>query len=296
MIFAQLDELFFQVRETVSGLRHARALGIATVASTATSLFVLGAFILLFEKATFLIDQLRGQYKLVLYLNSESDETGRYELETRLGADRDVQNYVFISRSDALESLLSDLGEKGWVLKTLETNPLPDAYEVELTAQARAKEFADRARHYPSVERISAGEEWVDRLQRFVWACRYVGLVLIVILGFASLLSIANTIWLTVYARRDEIHIMKQVGATNWFIRTPLILEGVLASLVGATLAVTVLWIGYSHVASQLGPQTADFLSLNPWSDCVRILPRLLFMGSLLGAVGSLISLRRIES
>lgn len=290
-----LDDLSFHLREAFIGLRQAKTLALATVASIGVSLFVLGAFLVFFNKAETALAKLKGQYKLVIYVKDTAGEEEVADLKGRLGSDAAVAGFTYITKDEALQTMLEELGEKAWVLKTLETNPLPDAVEVTLQEDVPAGEFVKRCELYPAVSRISSGQEWVDGLQRFVTMCRFLGLVVIMVLGSAALLIVANTIWLTIYARRDEISIMQLVGATNWYIRAPFLVEGVLAGLGGALAASLALFFSYQFLVGQVGDVAPRIISFSPFLELQRVVAQLMILGTLLGLLGSLLSLRRIR-
>jgi cell division transport system permease protein len=258
-----LSALSFHVREAIRSLRHAKLMAAATITSIALSLAVLGSFLLFLKNAGVFLGRLHDQYKLIVYLKDGADTDSIGQLKRRFEADTAIESVHYVSREDALKQVLDEL------VKRLEQ---------------------DRA-----VGRVSSGQDWVASVLRFVSITRWLGAVLVVVLGLSSLLIVGNTIWLTVYARRDEISIMRLVGATNWFIRTPFLIEGLLTGILGAMLAFLTLVIGYRVLLGQMHGLAPGLTGFVGWPELRRLGGQLIAMGGLLGFMGSLVSLRRLS-
>lgn len=287
-------KLSFQFREAISGVRRTGAMNVATVTTVALSLFILGSFLLFLRNLNLQLDSLKTQYQIVLYLAPDMKRGDVELLLERLQNDEAVKKVRFVSKEEALETMAKELGREGSFLPDLTTNPIPDSIEVHIVASADFDAFRKRVTALPGVTDGKAGQEWVGRLLSMVDLTRMVGLIMVLVLGTASLLIIANTIKLTVYARREEIAIMKIVGATNWFIRTPFLIEGCLQGFVGAAVSLLVLLSSY-HVLAERIVEIAPFLTLvSDVGVLTKLSSQILLMGMLLGLLGSLISLRRI--
>lgn len=291
---ADTHGLAFQLREALDGIRRTSVMNVATVTTVALSLAILGGFLLGLRNLNQALDGLQSAYELTVFLRPETDEATRQLLLKNLTLDRDVASVTFVSKQEALAQLERDLQAAGQAVPRLERNPLPDAYRVLIKEGTDFPEFRARLASLPGVDEISSGQEWVAKALALVELARAVGLVLVLVLGGASLLIISNTISLTVHSRRDEIEIMQLVGATDWFIRVPFLIEGLIQGITGAVAAVVLLFLGYSFLVGKIH-QIAPFLPLITASgELVRLAIQLVLMGMILGLLGALLSLRKI--
>lgn len=288
------ETFMFQLSEALGGLRRARLMAAVTVTTVAVALSVLGGFLVLLRVTDHYLGRLRSSLKLVVYARPSADAATITGLRRTLDTDGAVAALTFIAKEDALKQVFEELGEKAWVLRSLDQNPLVDAFEVELAEGAEVPEFVRRCQGTPGVDRVSQGQEWVDRLLRMVSVVRVVGLGIVLALGLATLAIVASTIWLTVYARRDEISVQKLVGATNWFIRFPFLMEGLLTGLAGALLASVVVIVGYRFVLVRADVLVGGLAPPITWPELRHVTLQLHLMGAILGLLGSLLSLRRI--
>jgi cell division transport system permease protein len=196
----------------------------------------------------------------------------------------------------AMRRLRASLGEQGKVLDGLPDDTLPPSVEVRVPGltQARALALAARLRDVPGAAAVDDGAAWVARLEELVVSGRQIGLALLVILGAATAILVSNTLKLAVYARRDEIEIMKLVGATDLYVGTPILLEGAIQGLAGGGLALLTLaavnWVLLDRLRAAL--PLAWHLSHGDVLPA-RLVLTLLGAGVLLGTVASAIALRR---
>jgi cell division transport system permease protein len=234
-----------------------------------------------------------GEVHVSVYLAPGADlGKARAEAE-RIAAGHEVQA---VPGDVALARLARSLGEDAHLLDGVGPDALPDAVEVRMpgVSLAAAKALAARLREVPGAEDVDFGNAWLGRLERFVARARLAGLVLLAVLAFATAALVSNTLRLAVFARRDEIEIMKLVGATDGFVGAPFLIEGVVQGLVGATLAVAVLLALHAAVAPRLaaavrlagGLRLADTL---PWP----LLAGLVAGGAAVGLAGSALSVLR---
>ncbi len=289
-----LKRLAFHIREALEGIRHAGWMNLATVTTVALSLFILGIFLLTIRNLNMMLDRLRSQYQLVLFLKKDLEPGLVAVLVEKLQDDPDVLEARLVDKEAALRELEKELAASHTALPKLEGNPLPDAVEVTLREGTDFDAFMRRCASMAGVETLSSGQQWVGRLLEIVDLVRVSGLVMILILGTSTLLIIANTIKLTVYARRNEINIMQLVGATNWFIRIPFLIEGLLQGLAGAILAVVMLMLFYGFLVERIHEMAPYIPIVDATYELTKLSFQLILMGLVLGLLGSLLSLRRI--
>jgi cell division transport system permease protein len=208
-----------------------------------------------------------------------------------LRTDERIKDYQFVSRAEALERMRKRYPE---LTANLPTNPLPASYEITPRRAEEVKELsaAIRAEKFAGVERVKDGQQTSKRILQVARVIEMVFLVAVIVLLAASVLLIANTIRLSIFSRRREIEVMKLVGATNWFVRGPFMVEGLLCGLVGALAAVALLLVGKEvALPSILGHiDSSDDVRALGFSLIALIL---LGVGLVVGALGSGLTLRR---
>jgi cell division transport system permease protein len=202
-----------------------------------------------------------------------------------------IKDYKFISRSEALQRMQKRYPE---LTRDLPENPLPASYEITPRRAEEVKELSASVRQqkFAGVERVKDGQQTSKRILQVARVIEVVFLVAVLVLLIASVLLIANTIRLSIFARRREIEVMKLVGATNWFVRGPFMVEGLLCGLVGALAAVVLLLLGKElALPAILGHiDTSNDVRALGFSVTALIL---LGVGLLVGALGSSFTLRR---
>jgi cell division transport system permease protein len=245
-----------------------------------------------------LLTRFGGEVELTVYLtesaSAEQEDALQAEVERESGGA--VRR---VSAAEALQRLRSELGESGSVLDGLPENPLPRSLEVRppsgLPDAARLRRLADRWSKLPGVTGVDYGREWIDRLaalDRVV--SRGAGAVLALVL-LAAVVVVAATLQLAAYARRDEIEIQKLVGATDFFVRVPFVLEGAFQGLLSAALAVGGLYLG-QRLLGPLVHDSLSFLVADPLLPALVDLRRVLEVtgsGLALGVLGSSIAVGR---
>jgi cell division transport system permease protein len=262
----------------------------ASISAIAISLFILGTFYLLVLNVNKLADDVEGQVEIRVYL----DVGLRPEQVDAIGFDIGTMPEVTeVNFGEEYRDILE--GFEG------DENPLPDSYSVKVADPQQVAEVADRIKKMYAgqdpqpILNVQYGEGTVQMLFSITNAVRFIGLVIVVGLGFTAMFLISNTIKMTIVARRREIAIMKMVGATNSFIRWPFFVEGVLLGAVGSAIPVAVLLYGYSWLYEQTQMELGLMLiRLLRWEEIAPMLTTLLFgIGMFIGVFGSVLSVRK---
>jgi cell division transport system permease protein len=283
----------FYVGEAVRSLRANLATTLAATVTVLIVMFFLGVFVALGSYLYAKVDQVRGETKVSVYLKDDALNRQVGNLEVRLRQNPDVKNVVYLSKAAALAKMKKQLGKDNNVFKQLPVNPLPASLEVHLHDPNQAKAVAATVRGRPSVDSVNYGGKTADRVLRVGATIEAVVGGLILVLAIAAVLLIANTIRLSIHSRRREIEVMKLVGATNWFVRMPFIIEGMLCGLVGAAVAIVLLYASYVGLLREW-IQGSDLSSSQVQAISFWLLGALLIVaGTGLGAVGSGLTLRR---
>lgn len=282
------------IKEALYSLKRNGLMSFASVTTVALSLLILGLFLVMVLNLNNMASALESQVQISVYLQDGLSDFEMREVGTRITKLPGVVQVNFISKEDAMKRFKERLGEQQSLLNALgDVNPLPNAFEVKVDRTDRVKTVAQAVMQLKGVENAKYGQEVIEQLFALTKMVRIFGLVIIVFLALAALFIISNTIRITVFARRKEIGIMKYVGATDWFIRWPFLLEGMMLGFGGALLAVLFLNETYGVLIHQVYESLA-FLPLIPqYPFITNISVVLLVTGTVIGALGSTISLRR---
>lgn len=284
---------FYFLKQAIVNLGRNALMSMASIGILTVSLLILGGFILSAASINQLIGGLESQLEVMVFLKDSVSADEIKAMQADLQKLPDISEVNFVSKDKAFKRLKEQMGNKGAVLEEITGNPLPNAFEVKAKVPEKVGALADMLVKQPQVEEVKYGKEVVKKLFAFTRVVRIIGAFVMLILSLATVYIIVNTIRLTVFNRRREVQIMKLVGATNWFVRWPFMLEGVLLGFIGALIAVVILHYSYIIIISKLQSQlpflplggvNADILGLSYW---------LFLIGIILGSVGSIISLRK---
>jgi cell division transport system permease protein len=290
----RLNTFIYYFREAFHSILRNSWLSLASIGVVAVSLLILGSSLLLVLNANNIADNLESSVEISVFLKDETTPEEVEELEDTLGALPGVAELKFVSKQEALEEMQDNFGEQRDVLAGLEEkNPLPDTFRVKTQTVEQVVPLAREMAAYPQVDQVRYGQGVVEKLLELSRWVRTAGLVTMVLLAIAAIFLIATTIRLSVFARRKEIGIMKFLGATNWFVRFPFLLEGMFLGLAGALLAVGAVYYGYLSLIRSIQISLPFMQLVTDRSLLMPMLEGLLVLGLAFGAVGSLISLRK---
>lgn len=285
---------YFFVQSFVSMVRNAW-MSFASIGTVAASLIILGAFLLLALNVDYIASDVESQVEVTAYLNDDLSPEEITAVGLNIMQLDGVSEAIFISKADALKAFREQLGDRGELLKGLENdNPLPASYRIKAEDPLIVGTIASKAWQIKGIEDVKYGKEVVEKLFTLTYWVRLIGLLAMGIFGLISVFIISNTIKLTVFARRKEITIMKYIGSTDWFIRWPFFIEGMVLGLIGAALAVAVLNGIYYYILLEV-QLNLPIIKLLPQNSLLITRGSLgfLVLGMMLGAVGSSISIRR---
>lgn len=289
-----LNNLAYYWAEAFRSLYRNSWLCLAAVGTIIVSLLILGSSLLLVFNANYLAKQVESEVELSVFIVEDTKKQKIKDLGQQIESLDGVKSVEFISRDRALEEFKESFGERKEALVGLEeNNTLPNSYRVKAVSTKLVPQIAGQVEELDGVEYARYGQGVVENLMSISNWVRTAGSALVVLLGAAAVFLIATTIRLSVYSRRREIGIMKILGATNWFIRVPFILEGMMLGLLGGLAAVVIIYYGYQSLLVRMG-STLPFMQLIDQQELILyILGGLLGAGLLLGIVGSAISVRR---
>lgn len=279
--------------EALKSLSRNGMMSVASVSIVAVSMLILGSFLILFFNSNHIASYLENTVQVSVYMKNDVTEDDINIVGSEIAALPGVVEVKTVTKEQAMERFKNRLGENAGILAALDDNPLPYSFDVRVDKPERVDELVPKIQSMRYVDSARYGKEVVDQLFQFTRIMRYGGTILIVLMGVGTLFIIVNTIRLTVYARRREINIMKYVGATDWFICWPFILEGVFIGLVGSCISAVVLQLCYSASVVKLQAALAFLPILSTWPLMFFIWGILVALGAIIGALGSFISLRK---
>ena len=283
--------------ETATNLRRNLLMTVAAISTVAISLLLLGGVQIL----GIVVDNVTGTWEAKVevsaFLVKDITQGEQEELIQDVNALQQVDNVTYVSSSEALGEFKATFPERPELWENLDEDSLPASLRIKLFDASDHDIVASAIEDSPVVDEVRSGGEIIRRLLQVNSLLRTITFVMSLILLVAAGALIANTIRLAVYARREEIGIMKLVGATNWFIRIPFMLEGLFAALVGAALAGGIVLLSNSVLFSRLA-NSDEFPFLRSvfnfsTAEIGGVLLLLAGVGALVGLIGSSFALRR---
>lgn len=281
--------------ETYTNLKRNLLMTIAAVSTVTISLLLLGGVQILGMIVSNVTLNWEAKVEISTYLLDSATQNEIKALEESVTQYPEVANVSYVSKAQAFEEFKKIYRHQPEFYESLPTNALPASLRIDLVDANDAEEVAARIEGAPGVDEVRFGGEIIKRLLSVNSLLRTITLVMSVILMIAAAGLIANTIRLAIYARRDEISIMKLVGATNMFIRIPFMIEGLFAALVGALIAGGVVMAADAFLFGRIGDAFPFMRQVFTFSNAeiVGVLVVLLAVGSGVGLIGSALALRR---
>ncbi|MGE0644173.1 MAG: cell division protein FtsX [Nitrospira sp.] len=294
-----MRRLLYIVREAWANMRANRTTTIVAILTTAFTLACVGIFLLLYVNLRNAAGWLQEDVKIMVYLDDGVASADRQALEQQLKSDRMVSGVLFISKEQALGEFRGQFPAESHLLEGLGENPLPASFVVTLALNYRSpesmKSWAERVQTMEGVAKVDYNQEWINVLTELIGYIESAAIGVGVLLSAASIAIIGNTIRLALYTRREEIEILRAIGATRTFIRIPYFIEGAVLGAFGSALSLGMLKIGFELFQQQLQligrfQGIEHMLSFFPLPLCLA----LVVAGMGLGLAGSVVSLLRV--
>ncbi len=274
-----------------------KGMSVASIFSITAMLLILGLFFFLTVNINLATENAKQQFNTIeVYL---LDETTREEAdvitESLLSMD-EISSVTYVSKEEAMENFKERWGEKSYLLDGLSENPLPNSLSVKLTSLEDGGLIYEACRNLIGVEDVGYSQEEVGKILSITDFIQKGALIIIAFLIIVSVVVVSNTVKLTVMARQREIMIMKYVGATNWFIRGPLLAEGMMIGCISAGISLGLIWLIYSRMVGLFSTQALLLFSTS-FVEVGFMMRNLIWiflaLGMSIGAFGSILSMRR---
>lgn len=270
-------------------------MSIATVVIVTACLMMFGTYIILAINLDYFAKQLQGQYEVVVFISKETTDKRTREIGDEIGQIPNIESVTFVPKDVRLREFESAY-EDDMALDNMifQDNPVRDSYSLVLKSMESWEEVEIALNNIPEVQKIRSSNEMISKIQAVSNVVQWISWILMAFMGFISVFIISNTIRITVFARRRDINIMKFVGATDWFIRWPFIIEGVIIGLVSGLIALLIITQCYGVLYNALRDWLGDFITLKSIGEISGwVVSVLLALGIVMGAGGSAIAVKK---
>lgn len=283
------------IMDSLKSLRRNKTISIASSLTVAATLCIFGVFMLVALTVNKQVENVQSKVEVVVYLNEGITYGDQRNVENKLSEIDGVSEIRFESKGQALNKFKDQLGENKNLLDSYSENenPMPTSFIVKINSPELAKEVEGKTKDLKGVEQVGNQKDLIEKVSKISSSIKWAGVAVFIVLTSVSLFLIANTIRLTVFSRRREIGIMKFVGATDWFIRWPFIIEGVILGVIGALISNVVLYFGYKVFYGKLTETLITSQLVSPTYVVTYMLIEFILAGMFVGALGSALSLRK---
>lgn len=260
-------------------------------------LLILSLFFILVINVNMAAETIKGDYDSIeVFLDDKTTMEQAEVIMNSMNEQDGVESVYYKTKEQAMEEFKSRWGDNGYLLDSLTENPLPNSIVIQISDLGRADALAQMASEFEGIEDVKFYKNTVDKLLKATEFIQMAAIVVMVFLIIVSIIVVSNTIKLTVFNRSDEISIMKYIGATNWFIRGPFLVEGIIIGVISSAIALAITGVVYSKLVDILGDQVYSMLSM-PMVPVEFLIYNFawifLALGISIGSCGSIISMRR---
>ncbi|MBQ6401676.1 MAG: permease-like cell division protein FtsX [Firmicutes bacterium] len=289
--------LFYTLKQAFIQFFRNLNTGIVSIFAITAMLLILSIFFIATININMAAETIKGDYDSIqVYLTDETTADDAQMMVADIKTVKGVEDARYQTKEEAMAEFKTRWGDNSYLLENLQENPLPNSVIIQIGDLEQADAIAKKAATYAGVEDIKYYKNTVDKLLKVTRFIQISAVVVMIFLIIISIIVVSNTIKLTVFNRADEISIMKYVGATNWFIRGPFLVEGIIIGLISAGISLAIAAAMYHKIIEVIGDQMMSMLSM-------RIVPEdfliynltwiFLALGVSIGACGSIISMRK---
>ena len=284
------------VKKSIQDIITNRFLNTITIITIGLSVLIVSAFALFFLNANAVLNSWKKGIRVIVYLKPDVDEVALNSLEQQIRQIQGVQQIRFVSKEEALSQLKEQLKSQSSILENITPNPLPDAFEIQLYTVSqpmnKIDNLAGQIEKLPGVDAVEYGQQWIGRFTNILNLFKFAGYAMGGLFVIATLFIIANTIRLVLYSRKEEIEIMRLVGATDRFIKMPFYIEGLILGALGGIFGLIALFSAFQFIIAKfqqnkpMGLFEIQFLSLEQFFSII-------FGSMIIGWVGCYLSLKQ---
>ncbi|MCA1794241.1 MAG: permease-like cell division protein FtsX [Desulfobacteraceae bacterium] len=285
------------ITKALADIRSNRFLNLITIVTISLSILVVSLFLLFFENANRLIEGWNQGGRAMIYLEPAFSQEMLPDLKARIQGLGEVEEMRFIPKSRALEKLKDEMGSHTGFFDTLQHNPLPHALEIRMKTRgdyAQVAAFAKKITALEMVESVEYGQGWLAKFLQIFTLFRITGYAMCGLFLLIALFITANTVRLAFYSRRLEIEIMRLVGATEGFIKTPFYVEGLLQGFFGGILGLLILMAAFLTISSGISGNLGAYVYLDIRFLSIKAMGLIILASTFLGWFGCYLSLRQM--
>ncbi|MFI7212074.1 MULTISPECIES: permease-like cell division protein FtsX [Micromonospora] len=282
----------YVLSEVLVGLWRNVTMTVAMIITMAVSLFMLGGSGLLYQKVGDMKDLYYENVQVSIFLKTDVQEQQRTDLETKLKADPLVKDVTYVNKDEAYKRFQQMYADAPDLVNAVKADQLPESFRITLNDPQQYKQIYDQYKTAEGIDTIVDQSKLLDKVFGVLTGIQNGALALAIVMAAAALLLVANTIQVAAYSKRREVAVMKLVGASNWFIQAPFVLEAVVAGLIGSILGLLAL-IGVKTVAAGSSMAALEGL-ITPisWSEIFLTFPLMAAVGGLVSAITAWVTLR----
>ncbi|GAA1602813.1 permease-like cell division protein FtsX [Actinoplanes couchii] len=282
----------YVLNEVLVGLWRNVTMTIAMIITMSVSLFMLGASVLLYMQVDQMKDYYYGNIQVSVFLTDDVTEPQKAAIDQAIKGSGLIASQEYESKEDALERFKKLWADSPDFVDAIGADSLPESYRVKLTDPEKYDQFSQAIEGLPGIRQVIDQRELLEKVFEIFNAIQLGALGVAIFMAFAALLLVGNTIQVAAYSKRREVAVMKLVGASNWFIQAPFVLEAVVAGIVGAVLGFIILFVGKVVMLDNKLQALTTILTPIPNGNVWLMLPLLAVVGSLVSAITAWITLR----
>lgn len=281
--------------DAIKSLFRNKTISIATVANIVVTLTIYGIFLILRTVIVNNVNDVESRLQLKVYLQDSITVEQQQNIKNAIDSVENVREVIYESKTEALNNFREQLKDYSWMVEGYDesNNPLPSAYIVKINSPDVMNAIEEKLKGFPGIDDIGSDKVLVKEVLKISSFIKVAGITLSIILILVSLFLIINTIKLTIYSRRKEIYIMKFVGATDWFIRWPFVIEGMMLGIAGAVISIVIVNYLYASLYSFLIDKNLFSYIVNPSVILTETIFKFIIIGISVGVIGGIVSLRK---
>lgn len=294
----KIRTLKYIVKDGVKNVYKNRLMSLASISTIIASLTIFGIFYLLIINVNHNVIGLKEQPEMQVFCNPDLDDLGVKLVENTLIQNSNIAEVTIVTKEQAFEKVKEMLDDDADLLEGLDNSFLPISFIIKLNNIEASDQLVTELKKINGVDKVTYPQKTMEFISKFTRWIQIISVILTTVLLVVSVFIISNTIKLTVFARRREISIMKYIGATNWFIRWPFVVEGVVIGLLGAVISYMITGYFYNEIetkfTSELMQVGTDIITLLKFNEVrLSVFLSYLALGCTVGAFGSAISIRK---
>ncbi|MEV1333315.1 permease-like cell division protein FtsX [Micromonospora costi] len=282
----------YVLSEVLVGLWRNVTMTIAMIITMAVSLTMLGASGLMYRQVDDMKDLYYKNIQVSIFLTQEVSEQQRTDLDAKLKSDPLVKEVLYVNKDEAYKRFKEMYQDAPDLVNAVKPDQLPESFRIKLNNPEQYKNIYDQYKDTEGVDEIVDQSRLLDKIFDILTAIQNIALAAAIVMAIAALLLVANTIQVAAYSKRREVAVMKLVGASNWFIQAPFVLEAVVAGLIGALLGLVALILAKYLLFDGSLEALQGLLSPVSWGDILFVFPFMAVVGGLVSAVTAWVTLR----